>query len=80
MSENEPDCGKCEACCIHYYVPGDGITQGGFELPPWTTRMFLCSECGNKRCPHATDHRLACTGSNESNQPGSSYQQRYFFD
>lgn len=35
--------------------------------------MFLCEHCGNKRCPHATDHRHNCTGSNESGQPGSSY-------
>ena len=36
-------------------------------------RMVLCPTCGNKRCPHATDHRHACTGSNESGQRGSSY-------
>jgi hypothetical protein len=36
-------------------------------------RMVLCPECGNKRCPKATDHRNACTGSNEPGQPGSSY-------
>jgi hypothetical protein len=37
------------------------------------SRMFLCEKCGNKRCPHATDHRLDCTGSNEPGQPGSAY-------
>ena len=37
-------------------------------------RMILCPACGNKRCPHATDHNLACTGSNDSGQPGSRYQ------
>lgn len=36
-------------------------------------RMVLCQMCGNKRCPHANDHRNACTGSNEPGQPGSSY-------
>lgn len=36
-------------------------------------RMILCPICGNKRCPHATDHRNACTNSNEPGQPGSSY-------
>jgi len=35
--------------------------------------MILCSICGNKRCPHANDHRHACTGSNEAGQPGSAY-------
>lgn len=37
------------------------------------SRMILCPECGNKRCPKASDHRLACTDSNESGQPGSVY-------
>ena len=31
--------------------------------------MILCPTCGNKRCPHATDHRLTCTNSNEPGQP-----------
>lgn len=35
--------------------------------------MVLCSTCGNKRCPKASDHELACTGSNESGQEGSIY-------
>lgn len=35
--------------------------------------MIVCATCGNKRCPHATDHRLACTDSNEPGQAGSSY-------
>lgn len=37
------------------------------------SRMILCETCGNKRCPHANDHRNACTGSNEPGQPGSAY-------
>lgn len=36
-------------------------------------RMFLCAKCGNKRCPHATDHRHMCTGSNAAGQRGSRY-------
>jgi hypothetical protein len=36
-------------------------------------RMFVCETCGNKRCPHANDHRNDCTGSNEPGQPGSRY-------
>lgn len=35
--------------------------------------MLVCPICGNKRCPHASDHELACTGSNASDQPGSIY-------
>lgn len=37
-------------------------------------RMVLCETCGNKRCPHATDHRSACTNSNEVGQKGSSWE------
>lgn len=36
--------------------------------------MVVCMECGNKRCPHATDHDLACTQSNDPGQLGSVYQ------
>lgn len=35
--------------------------------------MVVCDDCGNKRCPHATDHALACTRSNDSGQPGSKF-------
>jgi hypothetical protein len=37
------------------------------------TRMILCPDCGNKRCPKASDHELACTNSNAPGQPGSVY-------
>ncbi|WP_258320429.1 hypothetical protein [Enterobacter hormaechei] len=37
------------------------------------SRFVVCSECGNKRCPHANDHRNACTGSNEPGQEGGAY-------
>lgn len=37
-------------------------------------RFVVCPECGNKRCPHANDHRNACTGSNEPGQEGSAYR------
>lgn len=41
---------------------------------PWLlSRMNLCPDCGNKRCPKATWHANACTGSNEPGQPGSNY-------
>ena len=37
-------------------------------------RFVVCPTCGNKRCPHANNHRNACTGSNEVGQPGSSWE------
>lgn len=58
----EPDCIKC----------ADGKTDS-HGLPLTAFRMFVCPECGNKRCPKASDHELACTGSNEPGQPGSIY-------
>ena len=35
--------------------------------------MVVCQKCGNKRCPHATDHHHAFTNSNEPGQAGSVY-------
>lgn len=36
-------------------------------------RLALCPTCGNKRCPRAHNHALACTNSNDPGQPGSSW-------
>lgn len=36
-------------------------------------RFVVCPDCGNKRCPHANDHRNACSGSNEPGQEGIAY-------
>ncbi|MEM5400848.1 hypothetical protein [Paraburkholderia unamae] len=60
---------NCENCreCLR-----DATTHGGW--PVLATRMVVCPTCGNKRCPHATNHELACTGSNDRGQPGSDYQ------
>ncbi|WP_313082622.1 hypothetical protein [Pulveribacter sp.] len=52
----------CESCDI--------AANGGL-----CSRMSLCPECGNKRCPRATYHDNACTGSNEPGQKGSSWEQ-----
>jgi uncharacterized protein (DUF983 family) len=55
------DCHKC----------AEGKMVGAFPLA--STRMIVCQTCGYKRCPKASDHTLACTGSNEPGQPGSIY-------
>jgi len=42
---------------------------------PLTMSTFIvCSSCGNKRCPKATDHNLACDNSNQPGQSGSRYK------
>jgi len=38
------------------------------------SQMVVCTNCGNKRCPKATDHTLECTNSNEPGQKGSRYE------
>lgn len=43
------------------------------ERDEMRVRMIVCKTCGNKRCPKASDHDLACTGSNEPGQPSSVY-------
>jgi len=43
-------------------------------LNPAVQRMIVCPECGNKRCPRATSHDNACSGSNEPGQDGSRYK------
>ncbi len=57
------------------YVSGCGCRKCNAEFiksAPKTFRgMIICPECGNKRCPHASDHTYACTDSNAPGQPGS---------
>lgn len=62
-------------CSCHRCVKEKNLVEreGGF-LPLSATRMIVCPKCGNKRCPHASDHDLACTNSNDPGQPGSVYQ------
>lgn len=59
------NCGNCHKC-----LEGAKNASG---LPVAMGRMIVCPICGNKRCPHATDHELACTNSNEQHQIGSIY-------
>lgn len=61
-----------EYSCYCYNCNVDRLDESG-RLPYVATRMIVCPECGNKRCPHATDHNLACTNSNDPGQPGSRY-------
>lgn len=73
MSESCENCWKClkyteslSADELHARLSAGKKTIG--------SSMILCPDCGNKRCPKASDHELPCTGSNESGQPGSVYQ------
>ena len=66
MSDKKPTC-WCYNC-----NKGKPSPYGG-SLPYELTVFITCPACGNKRCPHATDHNLECTNSNEPGQPGSRY-------
>lgn len=57
-------CGNCHACLV-------GVMEN--NIPVTSQRMIVCSDCGNKRCPKASNHRHKCTGSNEVGQYGSIY-------
>lgn len=62
-------------CCCHKCIKEKNlVVSEGSYFPLSTHRMILCPTCGNKRCPHASDHNLACTDSNEPGQAGSVYQ------
>lgn len=62
----KPERGEC--ICLRCIRENELSQYGG--LPLSGTRMIVCPECGNKRCPKASDYRLACTGSNQPGQPG----------
>lgn len=60
---NECECHRCiqeNKLTINHPVFGEILLS--------VTKMILCPECGNKRCPKASDHRLDCTNSNDEGQ------------
>ena len=62
-------------CCCHQCIKEKNLVEREDSvLPLSSTRMIVCPKCGNKRCPHASDHNLACTNSNNPGQPGSIYR------
>lgn len=52
----------------------DGLLDPDSMLPVTAHTFIVCPDCGNKRCPKATNHNLECTGSNDPGQPGSRYE------
>jgi hypothetical protein len=67
--EKRMDC-ECRRCLDE--GPKEEMFPGVW-MPVGGIRMIVCGICGNKRCPHATDHRNACTNSNDAGQYGSVY-------
>ena len=62
-----------EACRCYKCLKESG-EKGYMGFSIADTTFVVCRICGNKRCPHATDHNLACTNSNEPGQKGSNYE------
>ena len=62
-------CHKCNDRSVALMLDGTLAPLGNLRI-----RMIVCPICGNKRCPHASDHELACTNSNEPGQKGSVYE------
>lgn len=67
MNENECGCRQCRRERDEHFM------FGGHKCPIEMAMMIVCQNCGNKRCPHASDHRHACTGSNDVGQSGGAY-------
>ena len=69
---NGSDNCECHRCIRDNHLV---VYCGALGMQPLSAvQMILCGECGNKRCPKASDHRLKCTHSNEPNQEGSVYE------
>ena len=59
---------NCHKCIQQHNI----LNEWG--LPVSTGIMIVCPVCGNKRCPKASDHELACTNSNAPGQKGSIWE------
>jgi hypothetical protein len=53
--------GGCHVCDVR-------VKQQLDAYEAWSRPMIVCADCGNKRCPKATWHENACSGSNEPDQ------------
>lgn len=63
-------------CCRKHWQEKHNLYSqavGDTLFNPIGMPFIVCSICGNKRCPKATDCDLNCTNSNESGQEGSIY-------
>ena len=63
------DCLHCSSLLRFVLKTTEGMSFSDRFAP--TNRMILCPDCGNKRCPRATNHLNGCTNSNLPNQPGA---------
>ncbi len=74
MQPRSPDNLKNECGCRQCLRDRDERHPSIPSLPAEAGMMILCPICGNKRCPHANNHRNECTHSNATGQKGSAYE------
>lgn len=65
--------GKSAGCrrCDHEIAAG--LEASGDWVGALSRPFIVCSTCGNKRCPKASDHLNPCSGSNATGQDESIY-------
>lgn len=74
MREYAKKIGVTAECICHHCIRELDLKHPQMpQLPLSSAIMVLCPKCGNKRCPRASDHRLECSGSNDTGQAGSIY-------
>lgn len=76
MDPKEPATANAASSCTCYECWRTGKSEASSSGNFLGVRMhsfIVCEICGNKRCPHATNHALPCTNSNVPGQPGSRY-------
>lgn len=66
---------ELDGCECHRCIREKNLkAPGPLGIPLSSAKMILCPECGNKRCPKASDHRNNCTDSNDPGQLGSLWE------
>lgn len=60
-------------CWVDGEIISRKLAAAGHWVESLSMPMYVCPQCGNKRCPKATWHGETCTGSNDPMQPGSKY-------
>ena len=64
MSKVEDVC-ECWQCVID-----NDIRESLSQFPLYLTRVIVCTKCGNKRCPHATNLNAQIVTNQDNQEAG----------
>lgn len=67
-------CRRCDDARRNAAITAREAAKESFADLWLTSKFIVCPTCGNKRCPHASNHIFPCTGSNAPGQKGSDYE------